>query len=165
MRLKKTAVWFLGVILVSILLAGPTRVAASPPGSQLLPDLADFGVSGVEVRSVKSLDPTAINSEVSQAAGKAEKWPQEAILVALKIVGQGLNGSTKIIEVQTPPESQETATLTVTESGYLDDAIEGERWRLWLSKAVDGNWRVNRVLWAQLCRRPGARFYSAERCP
>ena len=120
--------------MASLLLTGQTQVAARPPGSNPAQDLADFGVSGIEVRSVKSLDTTAINSEISQAAGKGEKWPQEAVLVALKMAGAGLKGSSKIIEVQTPPESQETATITVTESGYLDDAVGGERWRLWLSK-------------------------------
>jgi len=81
--LKKAALWFSGVILLAVLLAGQTRVAARPSGSHPAPDLADFGVSGIEVRSVKSLDTTAINSEVSQAAGKGEKWPQEAVLVTL----------------------------------------------------------------------------------
>jgi hypothetical protein len=49
-----------------------------------------------------------------------------------------VKGSTKIIEVRTLPESQETATITVTESGYLDDAVGGERWRLWLAKGTNG---------------------------
>ena len=163
--MKKAALWFLGVILLAVLLTGQTRVEARPPWSLQPQDPADFGMSDIEVRSVKSLDTIDINSEVSQAAGKGEKWPQEAVLVALKIVGQGLKGSTKIIEVRTPPESQETATITVTESGYLDDSIGGERWRLWLSKGVDGTWSVKRVLWAQLCQRPGGRYYSAEKCP
>ena len=103
----------------------------------------------------KSARPTA----------RGEAWPKEAVLVALAFVGAGLKGNTKSIEVRTPPESQDTATITVTESGYLDDAIRGERWRLWLVKKADGTWIINRALWAQLCDRPGRRFYSAERCP
>ncbi len=138
---------------------------AHPPGTIPAEELADFGVSGIEVRSLKSRDTTMINTEVSQAAGKGEKWPKEAVLVTLKLVGEGLKGSTKIIEVRTPPESQETATITVNESGYLDDASSGERWRLWLAKGADGTWSIKRALWAQLCDRPGSRFYSAEKCP
>jgi hypothetical protein len=163
--MNKAVWWFFGGILASLLLTGQTQVAARPPGTNPAQDLADFGVSGIEVRSVKSLDITAINSEISQAAGKGEKWPQEAVLVALKMVGAGLKGSSKTIEVRTPPESQETATITVTESGYLDDAVGGERWRLWLAKGTDGSWNIQRVLWAQLCQRPGGRYYSAEKCP
>ena len=163
--MRKTVLWFFGVILASALLAGQVQAEVRPPGTGPAQDSADFGVSGIEVRSVKSLDINAINSEVSQAAYKGERWPQELVLVALKVVGQGLKGSTKIIEVRTPAESQETATITVTESGYLDDAVGGERWRLWLAKGTDGVWHFNRVLWAQLCQRPGKKFYSAEKCP
>jgi hypothetical protein len=129
-------------------------------------DLANFGVSAdVETQSVKALDPNTINDEISQAFSKGETWPKDAVLVVLKFVGAGLKGNTKIIEVRTRPETQETATITITESGYLDDAIAGERWRLWLTKTVDETWIVNRALWAQLCSRPGRRFYSAGKCP
>jgi hypothetical protein len=129
-------------------------------------DLSAFGtLEGIEVQSVQTLDPNKLNAEISQAFSKGEIWPKESVLVALKFVGEGLKGNTKIIDVRTPPETQETATITITESGYLDDAIRGERWRLWLVKKADGAWIINRALWAQLCDRPGRRFYSAERCP
>lgn len=129
-------------------------------------DLSAFGIlEGIEVQSVQTLDPNKLNAEISQAFSKGEIWPKESVLVALKFVGEGLKGNSKIIDALTPPETQETATITITESGYLDDAIRGERWRLWLAKKADGTWIINRVLWAQLCDRPGRRFYSAERCP
>jgi hypothetical protein len=129
-------------------------------------DRADFGVSsGIEVQSIKSLDPSAFNEKISQAYRKGEAWPKEMILVALKLVGEGLKGNTKNIEVSTPPEVQDAATITITESGYLDDAVAGERWRLWMTKKADGPWVINRVLWAQLCSRPSRTFYSAEICP
>jgi hypothetical protein len=158
-------VGFFGGILLAVLLVGQTHLEARPPGSDPAQDLADFGDSGFEVRSVKSLDPAAINSGIPQAVSKGEKWPQEAVLVALKMAGAGLKGSSKTIEVQTPPESQETAIITVTDAGFLDDAVGGERWRLWVSKGVDGTWSIHRVLWAQFCQRPGRRYYSAEKCP
>jgi hypothetical protein len=136
------------------------------PETSSAQDRADFGaLAGVETHSVRSLDPNKINDEISQAFSKGELWPKEAILVALKFVGGGLKGNTKIIEVRTPPESQATATITVTESGYLDDAIAGEQWRLWLTKKADETWRTDRALWAHLCSRPGHRFYSAGKCP
>ena len=128
-------------------------------------ELEDFGVSGIEVRSVKTLDTGKLNAEASRAAGKGEAWPQDAVLVALKFAGAGLKGHTKLIEVRTPAEQRDAASITVTESGYLDDAISGERWRLWLKKGADGVWTIQRALWAQLCSRPGQRFYSAEKCP
>ena len=141
--------------------AGKTSIET---GSTL--DHADFAApAGIEVQSVKVIDPRKMNDEIGQAYRKGEAWPKEAVLVALAFVGAGLKGNTKSIEVRTPPESQDTSTITVTESGYLDDAIRGERWRLWLAKKADGTWIINRALWAQLCDRPGRRFYSAERCP
>ena len=127
--------------------------------------LADFGVSDIEVQSVKTLDTNKLNAEVRKAASKGENWTKDAVLVALEFVGAGLKGHTKVIDVRTPPEQRDTATITVTESGYLDDAINGERWRLWLIKGSDNTWIIQRALWAQLCDRPGRKFYSAEKCP
>jgi hypothetical protein len=125
----------------------------------------DFGVSGIEVRSVKSLDTKKLNAEVSKAASKGEAWTKDAILVALKVTGTELKGNKQIVEVRTPPEQRDKSTVTVTNSGYLDDAVGGERWRLWLEKGAEGTWTIKRVLWAQLCTRPGHIFYSAEKCP
>jgi hypothetical protein len=127
--------------------------------------ITDFGVSDLEVQSVQTLDTKKLNVKVKEAAGKGEKWTREAVLVALEFVGAGLKGNTKVIDVRTPPEERDTATITVTESGYPDDAIGGARWRLWLVKGADGAWTMQRALWAQLCSRPGHRFYSAEKCP
>ena len=142
--------------------AGKTNIET---GATLM-ERADFAApAGVEVKSVKAIDPRKMNDEISQAHRRGEAWPKEAVLVALAFVGPGLKGNSKIIDACTPPETQETATITITESGYLDDAIRGERWRLWLVKKADGTWIINRALWAQLCDRPGRRFYSAERCP
>ncbi len=144
-------------------LADKTEKASSRTSSAQ--DRSDFAASGVEVQSVKTMDIKEINAAVSKAAGKGETWPKDAILVALKFIGSGLKGSTKIIDVRTPPEQSDMATITVTESGYLDDAIGGERWRLWLERGADGIWIIKRALWAQLCDRTGHRFYSAEKCP
>jgi hypothetical protein len=137
----------------------------APPQTSSAQALADFGVSGIEVQSVKTLDTHKLNAEVRKAASKGENWTKDAVLVALEFVGAGLNGHTKIIDVRTPPEQRDTATITVTDSGYLDDAINGKRWRLWLVKGSDSTWTIQRALWAQLCDRPGRRFYSAEKCP
>jgi hypothetical protein len=127
--------------------------------------IADFGVPGIEVQSVKTLDTNKLNTEVRKAISKGENWTKDAVLVTLKFAGSGLKGHTKIIEIRTPPEQRDAATITVSESGYLDDAISGERWRLWLKKDANGTWTIERALWAQLCDRPGRRFYSAEKCP
>jgi hypothetical protein len=128
-------------------------------------DCIDFGVFDIEVHSVKTLDTDQLNAEISRAAGQGEIWPKDALLVALKFIGTELKGHTKTIEVRTPPEQRDAATITITASGYLDDAIGGERWRLWLDESADGIWTIRRALWAQLCHRPGRKFYSAEKCP
>ena len=148
---------------LSVFAAGTDTKAV--PEKSPAPAIADFGVSDIEVQSVKTLDTGKLNAKVRKAAGKGEKWTKDAILVALEFVGAGLKGNTKVIDVRTPPEERDTATITVAESGYLDDAINGERWRLWLVKGADGAWTIQRALWAQLCSRPGRRFYSAEKCP
>ena len=128
-------------------------------------DIKDFRVPDIKVRSVKSLNVEKLNQEIAAASKSDKAWTKQAVLVALKFTSEGLKGRTKIIEVRTPPEQRDEAVVTVTESGYLDDAISGERWRLWVEKGADGFWTIKRALWAKLCDRPGRRFYSAEKCP
>jgi hypothetical protein len=172
---KEAAMNFRPILLVglAIVLAVPLprsafsagKATKGSPQTSSPQALADFGVSGIEVQTVKTVDTNKLNAEVSKAASKGENWTKDAVLVALKFVGAGLNGHTKIIDIRTPAEQRDTATVTVTESGYLDDAINGERWRLWLVKGSDCTWTIQRALWARLCDRPGRRFYSAEKCP
>ena len=133
--------------------------------SSLARNIEDFNVADVEVRSVKSLNVEKLNQKIREARQKGNTWPNQAVLVALKCTSEGLKGNTKTIDVRTPPEQRNEAVVTVTESGYLDDAISGERWKVWLAKEPKGTWTVKRVLWAQLCDRPTHRYYSAEPCP
>ncbi len=147
----------------------PRQALAQPPKPSppkiSLQDLRDFGVTGIRVLCVKALDTGKLNAEIQEAAVKGEAWTKEAVPVALRFAGAGLKGHTTTIEVRTPPEERRTATITITAAGYLDDAVGGERWRLWLAQGSDGVWTIKRALWAQLCQRAGRRFYSAEPCP
>lgn len=149
----------------------PQFVFSADKGAHAVPQtrsgqvITDFGVSDIEVRSVQTLDVGNLNAKVREAAGKGESWIHEPVAVALQFVGAGLKGHTRVIEVRTPPEQRDYATITVTETGYLDDAVSGERWRLWLVKGSNGVWTLQRALWARLCHRAGGRFYSAQPCP
>jgi len=143
-------------------LAAAAKPSANPAQAK---DIKDFGVTDVKVRSVKSLDVEKLNQEIAAAQKSGQAWPRQAVLVALKCSSEGLKGHTKAIEVRTPPEQRHEAVVTVTESGYLDDAIGGERWRLWLALDPGGTWTVKRALWAQLCQRPSHTYYSADACP
>lgn len=155
------------IVAVSFPLSAFSAEKAPKASSQTNPAqaIADFGVSDIEVKSVKKVDTGNLNTKVTKAASKGEAWCKDAVLVALEIAGARLKGNTKIIEVLTPPEQREEVTITITETGYLDDAVSGERWRLWLKKGADGAWTIQRALWAQLCARPGRTFYAAEKCP
>ena len=144
------------------LAAAAAKSSANPSQAK---NIKDFGVTDVEVRSVKSLNVEKLNQEITAAQKSGQARPQQAVLVALKCSSEGLKGHTKVIEVRTPPEQGQEAMVTVTESGYLDDAIGGERWRLWLAQDPQGIWTVKRALWAQLCQRPTHTYYSADACP
>jgi hypothetical protein len=144
------------------LAAAGAKSSANPTQDR---DIKDFGVTDVEVRSVKSLDVEKFNQEIAAAKQSGQAWPQQAVLVALKCSSEDLKGHTKAIDVRTPPEQGQEAVVTVTESGYLDDAMGGERWRLWLTQDSEGTWTVKRALYAQLCQRPTHTYYSADACP
>ncbi|MGQ9920887.1 MAG: hypothetical protein ACUVRZ_06105 [Desulfobacca sp.] len=154
----KAALW-----LVLLLLTGLPATASAV--DQTTQDMRDFGVSEVAGHSVKRLTTADFNGRIHQAAKQGEVWVKEPLYIALRFVGPELRGHTKIVEVKTPPEGRDTATITVTETGYPDDAVAGARWRLWLAKDTKGNWLIQRALWAQLCARPGQTFYRAAPCP
>jgi hypothetical protein len=140
-------------------------MAADPIHSARKETMAAFGAEDVTVRSVQVLDVDAFNVRTERAAEDGESWAREAILVALKFSGEGLLGSSKRIEVNTPPERFDSALITITESGYLDDSVAGIRYRLWLGRGPSGTWKLKKALRANLCSRPDAMFYSAEPCP
>ena len=140
-------------------------VAADPIHSARKETMEAFGAEDVTVRSVQVLDVDAFNTRTERAAKDGESWTREAILVALKFSGEGLWGNFKRIEARTPPERLDSALITITESGYLDDSVAGVRYRLWLGQEPSGTWKLKEALRANLCSRPDATFYSAEPCP
>ena len=140
-------------------------VAADPIHSARNETMEAFGAEDVTVRSVEVLDVGAFNTRTERAAKEGESWTREAILVALKFSGEGLRGNFKRIEANTLPERFDSAVITITESGYLDDSVAGVRYRLWLGQELAGTWKLKEALRANLCSRPDATFYSAEPCP
>ena len=146
-------------------------VALATPSPDQSEDLrTSFGSTAYEVRSVQQLDITALNDRIEAAAARQESWTTEAILVALHFAGPGLQSMQKSVVVDCSGERYEsddpgTVVVTITESGVLDDAIGGERYRFWLTCDCEGTWRISAALWAQLCRRMHQIYYSAESCP
>jgi hypothetical protein len=103
------------------------------------------------------------NAMVARAASKGESWARSAILVALKLVGEEIECSSRVIEVKSPPEEFASATITITDQGLLDDSVKGYKYRLRLEKRPDRTWRITEALKAWNCYR-GHKDFSTEPC-
>jgi hypothetical protein len=104
------------------------------------------------------------NRKVRLAARKGEFWVKMPTIVAVNFVGKFSETKTRTVEM-TAPTAEETNQLTViiTDEGYLDDSVRGERYRLRLRADPAGIWYVLKAEKAQSCYR-GHKDFSAAPC-
>ena len=132
--------------------------------------MAAFGATDHDVRSVSELDVDELNARIAAGVAAGACWTEEAMLIALHFAGEAVQSMKKTVTVDCPGERYEqpdqgVIVVTVTELGFLDDAIGGERRRTWLARNDDGLWTVQRALRAQLCRRLDQVYWSGGACP
>ena len=71
----------------------------------------------------------------------------------------------RTIDVATVPARPDRRLVTVEATGYRDDSLAGERWRVLVERAGDG-WRVVRTDRQNLCARGTvAQRWTTEPCP
>ena len=141
MNSKMLRVWLVFLLLVSPLLLG-----AGPPKPQ-----------------GKPLPLDTFESRAREAIANGEEWPKASLLVALKLVGESCECSSRVIELRSKPESFDGATIIITDQGYLDDSVRGERYELVLERGPGGVWRVLKATNTWNCYR-GHEEFSTELC-
>lgn len=96
-----------------------------------------------------SLDPQAFNKRVSAARGNP--WTEHPVSVALMFIRDSTGGTDRWlsysglrVELISPAERFNQATLTITQSGYMDDAIAGERFQFDMEREGE-LWKIRRA--------------------
>ncbi|MEB3229506.1 MAG: hypothetical protein VKJ64_00740 [Leptolyngbyaceae bacterium] len=146
-----------------------------PSGSELdLSDIRAFGsTTDSEVYSVEPLDPTEYNALLLSSYQNQAIWANDPLWVGLQLLqflGQPITGAEQRVSVSVPGEWEpgmtfEFARVIIDDKGWLDDAIAGERYVIWIVPGDSGEFKIQRALRANFCRRPLQEFYSSQNCP
>lgn len=142
-------------ILVSLitvaLAAGSTSPANEPPHA----DSPQHAAPVVDSFLLEDLED--INAGIQRAADADEDWVADPVRIAMNVVEQGPDAIEErrylnvIFEGQ--GERPRACTVTVVTDGYQDDSMRGEWCRFAMSRADDGQWRVDEFRHAWRCYR------------
>ncbi len=77
-----------------------------------------------------------------------------AISAALNHVGWDIQSKKRSIEIETPSaENFDSAVVTITDMGYLDDSVIGKKWVIEVFKNSQGQWERKSVKSSNICAR------------
>ncbi|NKQ41581.1 MAG: hypothetical protein HF962_08425, partial [Sulfurovum sp.] len=120
------------------------------------------------VLSYNLLETKKINKQIYEAVKNREEWPDNPLLIVSKYHQNiGMSSFVSIVAKSPGGEGYSTSTVTVVESGYLDDSVRGG----WFQFYLDRNnaafiWEVKEIRQANLCGRMNSpNEFSKENCP
>jgi len=161
-----------------VLLALQALLFLPPAASaRFIDDLALEGIfafsigTDINIKSVDSLDATALNDSLRAARDRGASWTEDPLRTALGLFGRDLTGARRTVTAVYSPTEWEPGRpfnwirVIVEDGGWLDDSVTGQRLALWFVPDEEGRLVVHRALRAQLCSRPCWRYYSADPCP
>ncbi|MEM9218814.1 MAG: hypothetical protein AAGD25_31300 [Cyanobacteria bacterium P01_F01_bin.150] len=139
-----------------------------------LSDIRAFGVeTNINVHSVESLNADEFNALLLSSHQSGATWANDPLWVGLQFlqyIGHPVTGQNQTVSVFIPGEweagqSFDYARVIIEDKGWLDDAIEGERYAMWITPGAEGEFIISRALRANICSRPFQEFYSIQNCP
>lgn len=139
-----------------------------------LSDIRAFGVeTDINVHSVEALDVVDFNALLLSSHQNNAIWANDPLWVGLQFlqyIGHPITGRTQNVSVSIPDEWEpgqtfEFARIVIEDKGWLDDAIAGERYALWVVPGDEGEFIIERALRSNICSRPFQEFYSIQNCP
>lgn len=139
-----------------------------------LSDIRAFGVeTEINVHSVESLDADEFNALLLTSHQGGAIWANDPLWVGLQFlqyIGQPITGRSQTVSVSIPEEWEagqafEFARIIIEDKGWMDDAIAGERYALWITPGEEGEFIISRALRSNICSRPFQEFYSIQNCP
>jgi hypothetical protein len=153
---------FAGVLLtifVTVALIVPRTLQSSP----------NFKTEG-DVESYEQLEVAEFNRVVEKASQNNEAWTKDVMQVALKFAPkmhiEEEGSPSRIIEIaEADIDTQLGVVVIITDDGFADDSVRGEKHRLELKKGADGAWRLINAGKAWTCwPNRGHQNYSTQLC-
>jgi hypothetical protein len=106
------------------------------------------------------------NEKIEKAAAAKEEWVKLPMQIVARTIGEFSDMRSRTIEITAPTaDGADSMTVTVTDDGYLDDSIRGEKFKFELRMNDQGVWRFVSAGKAWRCQ-PGRgnQDYSTVRC-
>jgi len=114
----------------------------------------------------EKIEVADFNREIEKAAANGENWVKMPTQVVLRMIGEFSEIRSRTIEMTAPnAEDADSLTVTVTDDGFLDDSVRGEKRRLELKRNEQGVWKFVSAGKSRRCREGrGQQDFSTEKC-
>jgi hypothetical protein len=91
----------------------------------------------------QKLDPASFNQKIEKAAAADEMWVKMPTRVVAELIGKFDQLRTRKIEMESElADATDALTVTVTDDGYADDSVRGEKFKFELKVNEQGVWKV-----------------------
>ena len=119
-----------------------------------------------KTQMLEAVDFGAHNEQIDKAAVAGEAWVKEPAQIIARTFGGFSEMRSKTIEFKAPTADEaDSLSVTITNDGYLDDSVRGEKYSLELKMNNQGVWRFVTAAKAWRCQ-PGRgnQDYSTMKC-
>lgn len=133
----------------------------------LLPEFLNQNTAQTEtVKSYQTLAITEYNQKIEKAATANEDWVKMPTRVVARLFPKFEETKSRNIELlAASAENSDSLTVFVTDDGFLDDSVRGEKYKFELKRNEQGVWKVVSAGKAWKCQEGrGHQDYSTEPC-
>jgi len=123
-------------------------------------------LGSTKTEMAEAVDFAAHNQTIDKAATAGEAWVKDPARIIARTFGGFSEMRSKTVEfLSQSPDGSDTLSVTVTNDGYMDDSIRGERFRLELKLDDQGTWKFTSANKSWRCQTGrGNQEYSIVRC-
>ena len=123
-------------------------------------------LSTQKTQMIEAVDFGSHNEQIEKAAVAGEAWVKEPAQIIARTFGGFSEMRSKTIEFTAPTADEaDSLTVTITNDGYMDDSVRGEKYSLELKMNEQGVWKFVTAAKAWRCQ-PGRgnQDYSTIKC-
>lgn len=113
-----------------------------------------------------AVDYGSHNSTIDKAAAAKEDWVKMPMRIVARLLGEFSDIRSRYIEMTAPTaDGPDSITVIITNDGYLDDSVRGERFRYELKANAQGVWKFTSASKAWRCQRGrGDQNFTTVKC-
>jgi len=126
-------------------ISGEIDVRKTPEANVRAREIADIGLAnrGPGDQDFLPIDVREINETITKAAKNSESWVRSPMAIIARIAGEFEELSFRQIEIESPGgEGSTSLTVVITDDGFLDDSVRGEKKIYKLESDESGVWKL-----------------------